>query len=98
MADQLLEELLKVPVRVWRETLTGVLECDDLADLPRIRAPALMLWGDADGLVGHGMQRALLDLLPNATLLTYAGVGHTPRWEQPERFAADLTTFVDQVG
>lgn len=49
--EQLVGELLMVPARVWRETFTGLLQYDDMAELERIVAPTLLVWGDADGLV-----------------------------------------------
>jgi non-heme chloroperoxidase len=93
LLDRLADELLKVPARVWRGTFGGLLAHDDLADLGRIGVPALLLWGDADGLVPRAMQDELVRRLPHAELRTYAGVGHTPRWDDPERFTADVASF-----
>jgi pimeloyl-ACP methyl ester carboxylesterase len=30
-------------------------------------------------------------------LVVYGGTGHAVHWEQPERFAADVTAFVERV-
>jgi pimeloyl-ACP methyl ester carboxylesterase len=30
-------------------------------------------------------------------LVVYTGVGHTPRWEDPTRFAADVAAFVARI-
>ena len=87
-------ELLKVPARVWREMFTGLLRYDDSADLGAITAPVLLLWGDADDLVDRAAQETLAARIRHAELLVYPGVGHTPRWENPARFAADVATFV----
>jgi non-heme chloroperoxidase len=96
--DHQVGELLKVPARVWRETFTGLLHYDDLAELARITAPILLIWGDADELVGREMQEQLARRLSSADLVVYPGVGHTPRWEDPARFASDVSTFVERVG
>ena len=32
-------------------------------------------------------------LLPPATLAVYAGSGHAPHWEEPERFVRDVLRF-----
>ena len=93
--DQLVRELLKVPARVWHEMFAGLLEYDDMAELGRITVPTLLIWGDADGLVGREMQEQLSARLPGAELLVYSGVGHTPRWEDPSRFASDVAAFVE---
>jgi non-heme chloroperoxidase len=94
--DRLTGELLKVPARVWKETFAGLLAYDDLAELGRITVPTLLVWGDADHLVGRDTQQILLERIRGAELLVYHGVGHTPRWEDPTRFAGDITTFVER--
>lgn len=65
------------------------LHYDDMADLKRITAPTLLLWGDSDELVSRDMQDQLLSHIPGANLLVYPGIGHTPRWECPSRFSKD---------
>jgi len=97
LLDPLVDELLKVPAFVWREMFSALLEYDDMTEVQHITAPALLIWGDADGLVGSEMQDELTALLPGATLVELAGVGHTPRWEDPARFAANVAAFVEQA-
>jgi pimeloyl-ACP methyl ester carboxylesterase len=95
VAETLVAELIKVPSRVWREMFADLLAYDDTADLERITSPTLLVWGDADEVVPRAMQDELVHRVPTATLAVYAGRGHTPRWEAPDRFAADLVDFVD---
>jgi pimeloyl-ACP methyl ester carboxylesterase len=90
VVDGLVDELLKVPAQVWMETFQSLLGYDDLADIHRIAAPTLLVWGDADPLVSQDMQEALAARIPAAELVVYRGFGHTPRWEDPVRFADDL--------
>jgi pimeloyl-ACP methyl ester carboxylesterase len=92
--DDLVEEVLKVPARVWRETFVGLLRYDDLSDLARVQVPTLLVWGDQDRVVPRAMQDELARRIPAAELAVYPGVGHTPRWEEPSRFAADVAAFV----
>jgi non-heme chloroperoxidase len=94
--DPLVREVLKVPARAWREMFAGLLQYDDSADLGRLAAPALLIWGDADAVVGREMQELLTERISHAELVVYQGVGHTPRWEDPSRFAADVTAFVER--
>ena len=94
--DQLVGELLKVPARVWREVFAELLQYDDSAELARIAAPVLLIWGDSDGIVAREMQERLQERISRADLVVYHGVGHTPRWEVPARFAADVAAFVDR--
>lgn len=97
VVDQLVTELLKVPARAWREMFADLLQYDDTAELDRLGAPTLLVWGDDDQLVPRSMQEELMERIPAVELLVYAGVGHTPRWEDPQRFASDLATFVGSL-
>ena len=96
VVDRLVGELLKVPARVWREMFEGLAQYNDMDELGRIAAPALLIWGDADELVGREMQEQMAGCMSGAELIVYEGVGHTPRWEDPARFAADVSAFVTQ--
>ncbi len=98
VVDLLVAELLKVPAHVWKETFAGLLQYDDIAELPLIEAPTLLVWGDADALVSRDMQDHLVRSIRDADLLIYPGVGHTPRWEDTVRFSRDLVTFAQRVG
>jgi non-heme chloroperoxidase len=97
VVDQLVGELLKVPARVWREMFAALLQYDDMAELARIHAPTLLVWGDADALVTGDMQDQLAERIAGAESVVYPGVGHTPRWERPSCFASDLASFVARL-
>ena len=73
-----------------------LLRYTDMAELERIDAPTLLVWGDADPIVTSDMQHVLAGRIRGVDLVTYPGVGHTPRWEDPVRFAADITAFVER--
>jgi non-heme chloroperoxidase len=96
LLDQLVNDLLRVPARVWKEMFAGLLAYDDLAQLGTVTAPTLLIWGDADGLVNREMQDTLAQLIRNAELRVYEGVGHTPRWEDASRFSSDVVDFVER--
>jgi pimeloyl-ACP methyl ester carboxylesterase len=93
VVDEFADELLKVPAHVCREMFQSLLGYDDMDDIPRIAAPTLLVWGDADPLVGRDMQEALAARVPTAEPVVYRGLGHTPRWEDPARFARALAAF-----
>jgi pimeloyl-ACP methyl ester carboxylesterase len=95
--DQFVSEVAKVPGWVWRETFLALLDYDDTDELGCISAPTLLIWGDADGVVGREEQHELLRRIPGARLVVYPGAGHTPRWEDPTRFARDLAAFVHRA-
>ena len=43
--ERAVAESLKLPARVWKSALDGLLGVDDAADLARITAPTLLIWG-----------------------------------------------------
>jgi non-heme chloroperoxidase len=93
--EGLVAESLKAPAHVWRSAFDGLLAFDDAAELGRIVAPTLIVWGDHDGLFVSGEeQKRLASAIPGARLAVYAETGHSPNWERPERVAAELEAFV----
>jgi pimeloyl-ACP methyl ester carboxylesterase len=94
LLDELTAELLKVPAGVWQQTFAGLQMYDDMAELDCLSVSTLLVWGDADGLVTRGMQDALAARIRGAHRRVYPGIGHTPRWEDPTRFATDIAEFV----
>jgi non-heme chloroperoxidase len=92
--ERVVAETLKLPARVWQATIAGWFAEQRWGDPSRLRMPVLLIWGDRDALMSRDDQGRLLAELPNATLTVYAGTGHTPHWEEPERFARDLEGFI----
>jgi pimeloyl-ACP methyl ester carboxylesterase len=86
-------ESLKVSASVWRQAWQAIRETDYSAELGKIRAPTLIVWGDQDPLCPRGEQEALLEAVAGSRLVVYSGGGHNLHWEEPERFAADLVEF-----
>jgi non-heme chloroperoxidase len=95
--ERLVAESRKLPARVWRDAADGVVAFDDTADLGRITAPTLLVWGDHDGLLPPEEQHLLAAAIPGARAQVYPKTGHSPHWEHPERFAADLDAFMREA-
>lgn len=94
--ERVVTESGKLPARVWREVLAALLADSTASDLQRIQAPTLIVSGDKDAYWGRDQREALLRSIPDARLLVYDNVGHTPNWEEPERFVADLLAFIGE--
>jgi pimeloyl-ACP methyl ester carboxylesterase len=94
--DSAIQEGLKVPAFVWKAAFESRwrLDGDYSADLGRITAPTLVVWGDRDARYPRGQQEALTSAIPGSRLIVYHGAGHLLHWEEPQRFATDLVTFV----
>lgn len=98
VVDLLAGEVLKVPARAWKEMFAGLLAYGDVDELGRISARTLLVWGDADDLVGRDAQDLLTARIRGADLVVHPGAGHAPRWEDPGRFAGDVAAFVGTLG
>lgn len=94
--DVAVEESLKVPARVWRDAFEGFVTNDCSGDIGGIAAPTLLAWGERDSYSLRSDQEALLGAIRGSRLLVYEGAGHAFHWEDPARFAADLSAFVDE--
>ena len=92
--DRVVVETLKLPARVWRAALDGVLAADDEAHLRRIAAPTLVMWGERDEYFAREQQDRLVAAIPGSRLLVYPDTGHDLHWERPESVAYDLAAFI----
>jgi non-heme chloroperoxidase len=95
--DAMVRESLKVPARVWREAFNDLLLEDHTLELAEIRTPTMLIWGDGDSIIDQQQEQALRSAVAGSRLVVYSGVGHTPHWEDPARFAGDLVTFVSSL-
>lgn len=86
--DRLIAESLKVPARVWKAVLAGVLAYEIPQEPPR--CPTYVIGGAEDAVFSRAEQEALGTLIPGATLRIIEGLGHCPHWEDPELFGTLL--------
>jgi non-heme chloroperoxidase len=93
----IVEENLKVPSRVWKATMQGLLDDDSAKELGRIQAPTLIVWGQQDAILPPDEQESMADSIANARLIVYEGAGHSLYWEEPERVAGDLAAFIGEL-
>jgi non-heme chloroperoxidase len=94
LLDTAVAESLKVPAAVWRAAFDGFMTEDMSAELGRIAAPTLIVWGRRDVITPEADQHLLRSAIQGARLLVYDQAGHALHWEEPRRFAADLASFV----
>ena len=96
--ETVVQESLKVPAPVWREAFAGFVKDQTPAELSKIAAPTLIVWGDRDAFAPAGDQDALVAAIAGSRLLVYRGAGHALHWEEPARIAADVVAFVEGLG
>lgn len=95
--EAIVAQSLKVPARVWKAALDGILQADMVAGAARIRCPTLVLGGDRDSVFSPAEQEELARLIPDASLTMHAAIGHDLQWEAPEAFVFDLRRFAAQA-
>ena len=88
--DAMIEESLKAPARVWRETFASLLDYDDAAEIAKLEIATLVIWGDKDAIIDRAATETLARSIRDSKLVVYDGIGHTPHWEDPTRFAHDV--------
>lgn len=67
-----------------------------LVHLPKAAGmPVLLIWGGLDSMIPLSHGEGAAALLPHSRLVVFAGAGHDPHAEQPERFA---NLLLDHVG
>jgi pimeloyl-ACP methyl ester carboxylesterase len=93
----MIKENLKVPARVWRATLKGLLEDDSSEELNKIETPTLIIWGDKDAVIPRSEQETLQELIAGSRLVVYPGAGHALYWEEPAHFASDIVAFIETL-
>jgi pimeloyl-ACP methyl ester carboxylesterase len=85
-----------IPLAVWRAVLDQGTRFDDLQrGLPRLMAPALLIWGAADPIMEEEGRQTLREALPTAKVKVFAGLGHNPFWEDPQGVAEVVNRFLD---
>ena len=92
--EKAVQESLKAPARVWRDVFANLLGDDDSAELPRLAAPTLLIWGERDAIFSRAGHDALASAIPGVQVEIYRDTGHCPNWERPEQVAANLAEFL----
>lgn len=77
-----------------RETFRRVIAEDLAGLLPEIKAPALLVWGDADEDTPLWMGERMEELLPDGALVVFEGARHFAYADQPGRFAQMTRLFL----
>lgn len=67
---------------------------DPEADLARVTAPTLILWGGRDGMVPVEHAARFEAAMPDAEVIVYDDLGHILHEEAPERSLTDVRAFL----
>jgi pimeloyl-ACP methyl ester carboxylesterase len=84
-----------IPLAVWLAVLEQGYVFSDIRDnLPRLKAPTLLIWGSKDPIMEEEVRQSLRDALPAAKMKVFEGLGHNPFWEEPESVAKVVNEFL----
>jgi pimeloyl-ACP methyl ester carboxylesterase len=93
------QDAAAIPLRVWLAILDqGLTDTDLQRTLPRLKAPALLIWGSADPLMEEEVRQTLREALPQAEVKIFPGLGHNPFWEEPAQCATVINEFLTGRG
>lgn len=67
---------------------------DPVPLLRRIQAPTLLVWGEQDAMIPFANSADYLKAIPSVTLASFAGVGHLPQEEAPQRSIGAVVAFL----
>ncbi|HZB85004.1 MAG TPA: alpha/beta hydrolase [Gaiellaceae bacterium] len=87
----IMSEIRPVATRAMAHALA---EADLREVLPVIDVPTLLLYGDADERSPLNVAEDLRDSIPTSRLVVMAGLGHVSYLESPERFDAEVRSFL----
>lgn len=93
----LLNESMKVKANTWKGVWEGLMTANFRVQLYSVKKPALLLWGEKDVMVPREDQVHILTALEGSQMIEYKGTGHSLHWEEPKRFAQDVTDFINSV-
>jgi pimeloyl-ACP methyl ester carboxylesterase len=85
----------QIPLAVWLAVLDQGANFADLQrNLPKLQAPALLLWGSDDPIMEEEGRQTLREALPSADVKVFDGLGHNPFWEDPQTVAQVINRFL----
>lgn len=85
---------LRTHIRGWLAPQRAGGPVDDLARLPSITVPVLVIVGRHDFICGPKWSALMADALPDSRLVVLEGSGHFGHIETPTEFATEVTDFV----
>lgn len=78
---------------VMRKTLVNVVRQDLLPHASRVKAPTILIWGDADTETPLWMGKKLESSIPDAALIVHEGAGHYAYLDYARRTAAIMNSL-----
>lgn len=94
----LLSESMKVKANVWKGVWEGLTKAANFRTaIYQVKKPALIIWGDKDNFGPRADQDLFVTAIEGSQLVVYKGTGHSLHWEEPLRFANDISNFINSI-
>jgi pimeloyl-ACP methyl ester carboxylesterase len=94
----LLSESMKVKANVWKGVWEGLTNAANFRTaVYQVKKPALIIWGDKDNFGPRADQDLFVTAIEGSQLVVYKGTGHSLHWEEPVRFASDVSNFINSI-
>jgi pimeloyl-ACP methyl ester carboxylesterase/putative sterol carrier protein len=91
-------QISRTTPEVMRGDLTGYGNFDKRDQMGKIKAPVLLLRGDADWLVYQSKVEETASRIPGSEIAVLAGTGHYPMTENPLEFCETVRAFLEKAG
>jgi len=95
--DRAVAESLKLPARVWREIMAGLMAYEPAVALGRSRIPTLVVHGLKDPYISSAEADSLAAMVGTTRVVKYANAGHAMHWEHPGVVARDVLAFLAET-
>ena len=95
--QQIRDTIAATTVEGYCGTVAALSNFDFTSELPRLRGPALVLYGEDDKASSHEENERLASLIPGGRFIAFPGARHLPNVEAPERFNRILLDWLESV-
>lgn len=89
------EAIAKVTPDAYIDTMKAIFEIEFTAELAKVRAPTLVVFGEEDEVTPRHHSQQIADGIPGAVLETIADAGHIANIDQPAAFNRLVSEFLD---
>jgi 3-oxoadipate enol-lactonase len=89
--------LAQTHMAAFRSAAIALAHADTRDVLPRIAVPTLVLCGERDSVTPPALGTRLIDEIPGARIIEFAGAGHLGNMEQPARYNTTVRAFLNSV-
>ncbi|MGF6362030.1 pimeloyl-ACP methyl ester carboxylesterase/putative sterol carrier protein [Pseudomonas frederiksbergensis] len=97
-AQEVVWQISRTTPQVMRGDLTGYANFDQRSQVGKIKAPVMLLRGDADWLVYQEKVEETASRIPGSKIAVLAGTGHYPMTENPLEFCETVRSFLHEAG